>query len=312
VSDRSYYGRPVLKEPVWTPEVALYFWLGGLAGISALLGFGARLVGNHRLARSSILASFVALLGCPPLLVADLGRPARFYNMLRVFKPTSPMSMGSWVLTGFGGAIGGAALSELSEMLHPSGPPAALRWLRALGRPAELIAATLGLPLATYTAVLISDTSVPVWHEARHHLPFVFAGSAAASAGAVASALTPPRHSGPARFLAVFGSVLELGSAALMERSLGERAEPYRRGPASEAATAARVLTGTGAALLAAAGRRRPVTVTAGALILGGSLAQRFAVLRAGPASARETQGDNTVKAFPGELGRSPRRRSLR
>ena len=309
MSEQSYYGRPVLKEPVWTPEVAVYFWLGGLAGISALLGFGARLAGNQRLARVSILTSFAALLGCPPLLVADLGKPERFYNMLRVFKPTSPMSVGSWVLTGFGGAIGAAAVAELLEVVRP---PAALRWLRSLGRPAEFAAAMLGLPLATYTAVLVSDTSVPVWHEARHHLPFVFAGSASASAGAAVSALTPARHSGPARFLAVFGSLLGLGAVALMERSLGEQARHYRVGAAAQPAVAARALTAAGAALMAGAGRRRAVAATAGAMILGGSLAQRFAVLRAGRGSARNALGDNTVKALPGELGRPPRPRGLR
>jgi formate-dependent nitrite reductase membrane component NrfD len=300
LNERGYYGRPVLKEPVWTPEVAVYFWLGGLSGMSALLAFGSRLVGNDRLARASLLSSFVALLGCPPLLVADLGRPERFYNMLRVFKPTSPMSVGSWVLTGFGGAAGAAALSEVLGILRP------------LGRLAEFAAALLGLPLATYTAVLVADTSVPVWHRARHHLPFVFAGSAAASAGAAASALVPATESGPARFLAVFGSLLELGSVVLMERSLGEEARHYHAGPASQPALAARMLTATGAALMACCGRRRSLAAAAGAMILGGSLAERFAVLRAGPSSARQSLGDNTVKAEPGELGRPARPRSLR
>jgi len=297
---RGYYGRPAIKEPVWTPEVPIYFWLGGLAGISALLAFGARLVGNRRLARTSLFTSFVALLGCPPLLVSDLGRPERFYNMLRVAKPTSPMSVGSWVLTAFGGGVGAAFLSEL------------LGFLRPLGRLAEFAGALLGLPLVTYTAVLVSDTSIPVWHNARHHLPFVFAGSAAASAGGAASALVPSEDSGPARLLAIFGSVMELVAGALMERSLGEEARHYHEGPAAGPALAARVLTGTGAGLMALAGRRRPFAVAAGAMLLGGSLAERFAVLRAGPPSARGAVGDNTVKAEPGELGRPARARPLR
>jgi formate-dependent nitrite reductase membrane component NrfD len=312
IEQRGYYGSPVLKEPVWTPEVPVYFWLGGLAGMSALLAFGARLVGNDRLARTSLFTSFLAMLGCPPLLISDLGRPERFYNMLRVMKPTSPMSIGSWVLTGFGGALGGAVVAEVLGTLQPLGILWPLGILRPLGRLAELTAAALGLPLATYTAVLIADTSVPVWHRARYHLPFVFAGSAAASAGAAASALVPSRESGPARLLAVFGSVLELAAVTSMERSLGPEARHYRAGPASRPAMAARVLTGTGAALMALAGRRRLVAVAAGTMILGGSLAERLAVLRAGPSSARETLGDNTIKAEPGELGRPARPRSLR
>jgi formate-dependent nitrite reductase membrane component NrfD len=306
VSQRGYYGRPVLKPPVWTPEVAIYFWLGGLAGISALLSFAARLGGNQRLARASLFTSFAALLGCPPLLIADLGRPERFFNMLRVLKPTSPMSLGSWVLTGFGGALGGAVLGEVLELLRPRGV------LRPLGFLAHGVAALLGLPLATYTAVLVSDTSVPVWHEARHQMPFVFAGSAAASAGAAASALVPAEDSAPARFLAVFGSLLELASVTLMERSLGSEARHYHEGSAALPAQAARLLTGTGAVLMAAGGRRRPIAVAASAMILTGSLAERFAVLRAGPASARDAIGQDTVKALPGELGRPARARETR
>ena len=290
-----YYGRPVVKEPVWTPEVAVYFWLGGLAGMSAVLGFAARLAGRPRLARASLLAGFGALLGCPPLLIADLGRPERFYNMLRVFKPTSPMSVGSWVLSAFGGALGLAAASEVTG------------WVRPVGRLGELGAAIFGLPLFTYTAVLLADTSVPVWHEARRQLPFVFAGSAAASAGAAAAILTPARESGPARSLAILGAGAELTAVAVMERKLGSLARHYHRGPAAMPARIARMLTPAGAALMGAAGRHRTGAMVAGTMILAGSLAERFAVLRAGPTSARATAGGETVRATTDELGRPPR-----
>jgi formate-dependent nitrite reductase membrane component NrfD len=290
-----YYGRPVVKEPVWSPAVAIYFWLGGLAGMSAVLGFAARLAGRPRLARASLLAGFGALLGCPPLLIADLGRPERFYNMLRVFKPTSPMSVGSWVLSAFGGALGLAAASEVTG------------WLRPIGRLGELGAAIFGLPLFTYTAVLLADTSVPVWHEARLQLPFVFAGSAAASAGATAAILTPSKESGPARALAIFGAGLELGAVAAMERKLGSIARHYHEGPAATPARMARMLTAGGAVLMGAAGRYRTGAMVAGTMILAGSLAERFAVLRAGPTSARATAGGETVRATADELGRPPR-----
>jgi formate-dependent nitrite reductase membrane component NrfD len=290
-----YYGRPVVKEPVWSPAVAIYFWLGGLAGMSAVLGFAARLARRPRLARASLLAGFVALLGCPPLLIADLGRPERFYNMLRVFKPTSPMSVGTWVLSVFGGALGVAAASEVTGWLRPIG------WLGELG------AAIFGLPLFTYTAVLVADTSVPVWHEARLQLPFVFAGSAAASAGAAAAILAPSRESGPARSLAIFGAVTELGAVAVMERKLGPLARHYRAEPAATPARMARMLTAGGAFLMLAAGRHRAAATIAGTMMLAGSLAQRFAVLRAGPTSARATAGGETVRATDAELGRPPR-----
>ncbi|MBJ7603438.1 MAG: polysulfide reductase NrfD [Candidatus Dormibacteraeota bacterium] len=283
-AEPGYYGRPVLKEPVWKPEVAVYFWLGGLAGISAVLGFTARLSGNDRLARRAWFIAFGALLPCPPLLIADLGRPERFYNMLRVLKPTSPMSMGTWVLTGFGGVTAVAAAGELLGGVFAT-----------LGRVAEGAAALLGLPLATYTAVLLADTSVPVWHHARHHLPFVFAGSATASAGAAAAILTPSQHSRPARLAATFGALLELGASFAMERRLGPDARHYHEGAAAGPAQAARALTGAGAALMTLGGRR-PLAIAAGVLLLAGSLAERFAVLRAGPSSARATADGGTVR----------------
>jgi formate-dependent nitrite reductase membrane component NrfD len=290
----------VVKEPVWTPAVAIYFWLGGLAGMSAVLAFGARLAGRSRLARASTLTAFGALLGCPPLLIADLGRPKRFPNMLRVFKPTSPMSMGSWVLSAFGAAMGAAAASEVTG------------WLRPLGRLGELGAAILGLPLCTYTAVLVADTSVPVWHEARRQLPFVFAGSATASAGAAAAILAPAAESRPARRLAVFGAGVELAAVVLMERALGPVARHYHEGPAATPARLARALTAGGALLMLASGRRRSGAAVAGTMILAGSLAERFAVMRAGPPSARATAGGETVRATPAELGRPPRADRLR
>jgi formate-dependent nitrite reductase membrane component NrfD len=263
--------------------------------MSGVLGFAARLARRPRLARASLLAGFAALLGCPPLLIADLGRPERFYNMLRVFKPTSPMSIGSWVLSLFGGALGLAAASEVTG------------WLRPIGRLGELGAAIFGLPLFTYTAVLVADTSVPVWQEARHELPFVFAGSASASAGAAASILTPSRESAPARALSIFGAAVELAAVAVMERKLGAVARHYHEGPAATPARMARVLTAGGALLMLAAGWQRAGATVAGSMILAGSLAERFAVLRAGPTSARATAGGETVRATADELGRPPR-----
>jgi len=283
-SDHGYYGRPVLKEPVWKPEVAVYFWLGGLAGMSAVLGFAARLAGNQRLARSAWVTAFAALLPCPPLLIVDLGRPERFYNMLRMFKPTSPMSVGTWVLTAFSGVTTAALAGELLGGIFAR-----------LGRVAEGAAALLGLPLATYTAVLLADTSVPVWHHARHHLPFVFAGSATACAGAAAAVLTPSRHSRPARLTAIIGALLELAAVLAMERRLGPDGRHYHEGAAAGPAKAARALTGGGAVLMALGGRR-PLALAAGGLLLAGSLAERFAVLRAGPSSARATAGGGTVQ----------------
>jgi hypothetical protein len=274
---RSYYGRPIIKEPVWTWEVPWYFFVGGMAGVSASLGLGARLAGNHRLAGNAWLVSGAGVAASVPLLVSDLGRPERFHHMLRVFKMTSPLSVGSWILAAIGPAAAGAAVSDRLGIFP------------RLGRVAEAVAGLLGPALATYTGVLVADTAVPVWHEAGRELPFVFAGSAAASAGAAATDLTPPGEAGPARRLVVAGALLELGSVAAMERRLGELGEPYHDGPAGRFARLAKACTAAGAGLVAAAGGRRRGLASAGAaLVLAGSVCERWAVYKAGFQSARD------------------------
>src|SRR5919107_4918027 len=207
---RNYYGRAVIKEPTWTWEIPSYFFAGGLAGASSGLALTARLAGNNELARRAYLAALGGAAVSPVLLISDLGRPERFYEMLRVIKPTSPMSVGTWVLSAFGATTSVAVVHELLGVFPRLGPLS------------EAISAVLGLPLATYTAVLIADTSVPVWHEARRELPLVFAASSAATAGAAAAILTPVEEAGPARRLAVGGALLEIGTAQMMERRLGK------------------------------------------------------------------------------------------
>jgi hypothetical protein len=192
----SYYGRPVIKEPVWKPEVPWYFFTGGVGGASAAFALVAEAGGRVSLARRARLVSLGALGASPALLISDLGRPERFLNMLRVFKPTSPMNMGSWLLVATGTAAG---LASTHDVLG--------RFPRT-GRASASAAGLLGLPLSTYTAALLANTSVPLWHEARRELPFVFAGSAAASAGAAAAIVAPSKQAGPGRRLAVIGTLL--------------------------------------------------------------------------------------------------------
>jgi formate-dependent nitrite reductase membrane component NrfD len=275
---RSYYGQPILKAPVWKqPDVPLYLFLGGVAGASSLLAEGAALTGRPHLERvARTLAAGGAGVGTLAL-VHDLGRPERFLNMLRVFKVTSPMSVGAWTLFVSGGALNTAAVLELTGRLRP------------LKRAAELVSFLAGAPLATYTGTLIADTAIPVWHEARKELPWLFGASAAASAGAATALFLPAGESGPARRLAVAGVAAELGLMEAMQRRLGFVGEVYRQGAAGKLARASKILTGTGAALLAARGRRsRGASVAGSALVLAGELALRWSVFRAGFQSARD------------------------
>jgi formate-dependent nitrite reductase membrane component NrfD len=274
---QSYYGRPVIKEPVWTWEIPTYFFTGGVSGASSVLSTSAKLFGNEKLSRRALYigAAFDAI--SPILLVSDLGRPERFHHMLRVFKITSPMNVGAWILLVNGGASNTAAVLELLGILKP---------VKLL---AELVATLFGPPLATYTGVLVADTAVPVWHEGRHELPWLFGASAAASAGAASTMFMDPGDAGPARRLAIGGVVAEGVLVHAMELRLGEVGEVYHKGTAGKFALAAKALAGGGAALLATRGRKsRGAATLGGALVCAGELCLRWSVFKAGFQSARD------------------------
>ncbi len=166
---------PVIKPAVWTWEVPLYFWLGGIATGSSFVALGCDAAGDHSSARTARMVTLAAALPSAPLLVKDLGRPARFLNMLRIFKPRSPMSMGAWCLMGFSNLAGAAVAADV---LGRSGTA------RALGAGT----AGLGLYLGSYTGVLLASTAVPVWARSRVFLPPIFVATAAAT-GAAANRL---------------------------------------------------------------------------------------------------------------------------
>jgi hypothetical protein len=296
----SYYGQPVLKEPTWTPEIPFYFYTGGLGGASAGLALLAEARGNKVLARRAWLSAMAGVSVSPALLISDLGKPSRFLHMLRMFKVTSPMSVGSWILAGSGTATAAAVASELTG-LYPG-----------LGRAAKIASALLGMPLATYTAGLVANTSVPAWHNARFTLPFVFAGSSAASAGAAAIALTPHTHAGPARRLAVGGALVSVGAALAMEQLLGDLGEPYKKGLSGKLSRAAGALSLAGSAIIAARGRNSRAAAIAGSAVLtAGVITERWAVFRAGFASAGDpkyTVGPQRERIERGETRGAVRR----
>jgi len=274
----SYHGNPVIKEPVWTPEIPWYFFAGGLGGGSAALAWLAERAGEEELARRAWPIALAGVGVSPVLLISDLGRPSRFLNMLRMFKVTSPMSVGSWLLAATGTAVGLAAADALTDLVPG-----------VVGRVARPAAAALGLPLSTYTAALIAQTAVPAWHEARRELPVVFGAGAAASAGAAATIATPLRHAAAARRVALAGAAAELLSVQAMEQRLGELGEPYHTEQAGTYARVARGLTVGGALLVGALGARsRPAAIAGGAMVLAGAACERWSVFKAGLQSARD------------------------
>ncbi len=273
----SYYGKPVINAPVWAaPNIAGYLFLGGLAGASSLLGAGAQLTARPSLARAAKAGAFGA--GCLSMvaLVHDLGRPARFLNMLRVFKVSSPMSVGSWLLAAYVPAAGVAAASALTGRAP------------RLGATATAGAALLGPAVAAYTGVLISDTAVPAWHDGYPEMPFLFTGSAATAAAGLGLLAAPLEQSAPARNLGLFGAVLELAASHLMTRRIGMVAEPYHAGRGGAYMKAGKALTVLGAAGSLLGRRNTIVSKISGATLLAASAATRWGVFHAGLASAND------------------------
>ncbi len=276
----SYYGRPVIKSPTWkVPDVPLYLYLGGAAGVSATLAALADVTGRPALRRLGRLAALGGALVSVGALIHDLGRPQRFLNMLRVIKPTSPLSVGSWILSPFGALSGLAAASEITGIAP------------GIGRAAGFGAGLVGPAMTTYTAVLLADTAVPAWHAGYPDLPFVFAGSAMAAGGGMG--LLASGDVTPARRVAVAGAAVELVATALLERRVGYARTAYTEGRPGNLLRAARAATVVGAVAAVGGGlvrgrRGRMLSIAAGALLNAGSAATRFGVFDAGLVSARE------------------------
>jgi len=286
-SGTSYYGRPILNRPSWSQwDIGGYFFLGGLAGAGSVLAAAAELTRRPRMARALKTTSTAAIAGSAAALIHDLGRPARFANMLRVCKPTSPMSVGSWLLAGYGPLTGAAAVSDLTGLLPRA------------GRTATVGAALLGPAVAAYTAVLAADTAVPGWHEGYRELPFVFTGSAATAAAGAALVAAPAAEAGPARSVALAGAGLETAAMTAMQRRLGLVAEVYRSGRAGRLLRTAQTLSAAGAAGAAASallprrgagrGAGRAVAAVSGLALLASSACTRLGVFHAGLRSAED------------------------
>jgi formate-dependent nitrite reductase membrane component NrfD len=273
---RSYYGRPILKSPTWkVPDVPGYLFLGGTAGASASMAAVAELTGRQELAATGRWVAAAASVGSVGALIHDLGRPERFTHMLRVLKPTSPLSVGSWILAPFSALATASAASQATGRLP------------GLGRLAGLGSGVLGPAMCTYTAVLLSDTAVPAWHEAYPELPYVFAGSALTSAAGTALLCAPGADHGPPTRMGLFGAGMEIAAMRRIERRLGLVGEPYVTGRAGRLLTLSKALAAAGAGLSLLAGRRTAPLLAGGSYLAAG-LCTRFGVFAAGMASAQD------------------------
>ena len=236
--DPTYYDRPVIKPPVWIWSIPLYFYVGGLAGASMVMGMAAQLFGGKQLRRFDERCRWVGAIGGgigSALLIHDLGRKERFLLMLRVFRPTSPMSVGSWVLAAATPLSAGSALLTFAE-----------GWLRRAGHAAGIGAGVLGLPLSSYTAVLIANTAVPVWSQTRRELPVLFAASSMASMAALFEFMRLDARE--RAIMSIFGTVgraAELAAAEATERA-ANRVRTGRQATGRERTVEGRALPNVG------------------------------------------------------------------
>jgi formate-dependent nitrite reductase membrane component NrfD len=279
-----YYGLPTLKPPVWTWEVPAYFFVGGAAGASAVIGAAARMAGG----RSELVrdARWIAAAGgalSPPLLVSDLGRPERFLNMLRVFKLQSPMSVGAWTLLAFSNAAGASAFADFVDRASGGRIP-----VRVLGDAAEVLAAATGLVLSTYTGVLIGATAIPAWSENVRILPVHFGASAM---GAAVSLLELLGHDDPAlNYIGAGAAAVETLIGSSLELSSSEALVPLKEDWTGSIVRAGGVLSGPlPLALRLLAGRSRSARKAAAISTLVGSVLTRVGWLAAGRESARRS-----------------------
>src|SRR5215831_16037394 len=168
-----YYGQPVVRPPVWTWEIPIYFFVGGLGGMSAVIALGAALFQHLDVARTAMWVAAIASVLSPVLLILDLGRPHLFLHMLRVFKPQTPMSMGAWILAGFGMCVMPSLIGMELDALHVFAG-ALDHILRVAAGILIFGSAVFGVLLATYTGVLIGATAIPAWFLHRMLLPIHF------------------------------------------------------------------------------------------------------------------------------------------
>ena len=277
---------PFIKPPVWTLEVPLYLWVGGVASGAGFVALACDIAGDHRSAAVARKVALAAVAPAPLLLIADLGRPDRFLNMLRIFKPRSPMNMGAWCLVTFSGTIAGAVGAD--QLDRP-------RAARALGG----LTSVLGGYLGSYTGVLLASTAVPLWARGRLVLGPIFVATATAT-GAAATRLALERTGLPRPHptrdalgtLETAAILTELSLSEINERRLGAAAQSMHRGPAGTLFRLAKGSVAAGLSTRLIARRTGPrVHDVASVLYLLGGLAFRFAWVYAGKASATHQEG---------------------
>jgi len=287
--ETGYYGIPVLKEPQWTWQIPLYFFVGGVAGPMGVIGSVADWVGDdYELARKARMLAVGGAILSGGLLTWDLGRPSRFMNMLRVFKPQSAMSMGAWLLAGFSSAASASLFADIvGQRLGKSIP---VKLLSGVGRLGSI---AFGGPFHNYTGVLIGATAIPTWNENVHNLPVHFGMSGLEAAVGLLELMGHSR-SRALNALGIISATAETMEGFKLETNHRRTLRPLKRGTSGWITRTGGVLSGPFALSLrviaALSGEERSSRLRKLAAVAGvtGSLLTRIGWLAAGHASARD------------------------
>jgi hypothetical protein len=287
--ETGYYGIPLLKEPAWTWEIPLYFFVGGAAGSAAVVGAIANYTGaDRKIVRDARWIAAAGSVLSPALLIADLGKPSRFLNMLRVFKPQSAMSVGVWTLLGFSTAASATVFAQLlSDRYGPSFP------VRLLENAGEAAALTFGLPFSNYTGVLIGASAIPVWNKNVGNLPIHF-GMSGLSATIGMLELMGNRRSRALQMLGLGAALWECWEGFHLESRREPALDPLKHGVSGTVTRIGGLLSGPIPAALRLltlfSGRKRSDSLRrmAACSAVTGSLLTRIAWVHAGRVSARD------------------------
>jgi formate-dependent nitrite reductase membrane component NrfD len=328
-TEPSYYDIPILQQPVWKWEIACYFYLGGLSAGAYLLGRAADRAGGKAHRKLSRIASYIALgalIPCPPLLIADLGDPKRFHHMLRVWKPSTPMNLGTWSIVAYSGMAGYEVVRQyLREHERALSPRRRANLLKLMNNGVLLaLHDAAGIPfslmVAGYTGVLLSCTSNPLWCKNPWLGPLFSASAIATGAEAVSLALDLTDKSDGAgcqsqqvlQHIDTVAHAAELACTEGFRRFAGEKGSPLRRG-----AMRKHHLISIGGILAAETLKRlpvedalrKPVRMVAAALGLMAGFSLRWSMIYAGHAAAADphlsrvvSRPDDSAKRVGGNM----------
>jgi formate-dependent nitrite reductase membrane component NrfD len=303
---RDYYGIPPIKEHTWTWEIPVYFWLGGIGAGAHLISTVAQLLGwkDEAFFRASRYTVLVTMILSPVLLIMDLGRPERFYNMLRILKLRSPMSTGSWALSVFGGLSGLIAIAQAArDGLLLGRDNVLVRLVRLLipDRLLSVVALPFGLYVGAYTGILLGATSVPMWARNVVLMGPTFLSSGLSTGLSAVSFVLHLGGWGQKRTLEAIrraeriSLAIEGGLIAASLIRMGRWGKPLYSGKLAPLFVGGTIVGGILAPFALLSGREsRPRGLLASVLALLGGLALRFAMIEGGRLSARDPQATFT------------------